>query len=79
MLMYSAHVLIVFGSCEFLENKKSGTNNKTRGQNYILVFDIHICNNIPLSCSTARPRGKVLKGSRGFRNAGKVLEMQERF
>ena len=23
--------------------------------------------------------GKVLKGKRGFRNAGKVLEMQERF
>ena len=56
MLMYSAHVLIVFGSCEVLENKKSSTNNKIRGQNYILVFDIHICNNIPLSCSTARPR-----------------------
>ena len=54
MLMYLAHVLIVFGSCEVLENKKSSTNNKIRGQNYILVFDIHICNNIPLSCSTAR-------------------------
>jgi hypothetical protein len=23
--------------------------------------------------------GKVLKGRKGFRNAGKVLEMQERF
>ena len=38
MPMSSAHVLFVFGSCEFLQNKKSGTNNKIRDQNYILVF-----------------------------------------
>ena len=45
-------------------------------------------NGIPNTCQTKSQKlllvllenaGKVLKGSRGFRNAGKVLEMQERF
>ena len=66
MLMYLAHVLIVFGSCEFLQNKKIGTNNKIRGGNYILVFDIHICNIIPVSCITARPRVRNRLGIQNF-------------
>ena len=45
-------------------------------------------NGIPNTCQTKSQKlllvllenaGKVLKGRRGFRNAGKVLEMQERF